>query len=290
MVRGTKERRKENTYPKGGMGVRHAQFNSFGGGGRQRVIPPHGVRQQCASSSMARTIAVTVALFAALKLSIATNTTAAFTREEVVDFSEHHFKLYFTDCARFAGLFADNFEYCDALPCFSNKSTLIQACQLTMGSKSILHSITFMPARFPSLLEPAFDHIAIKGKQTTWIPNSPINEWTSSSERVPICCDFVILEMLTRAPKTDYNTHGMELTSWKGYYNMAPGICDDAKEDKKHAITATFAPARHKLVEETKARSPALFTLSMIGTVLGLVALVITLLKNMTALASQVLV
>lgn len=164
---------------------------------------------------------------------IANDFDEGFSRDEIVNFAEYHFNLYFNDCDQFVNLFADEFEYCDGLPCHNNKTVLMDACKMTFGLKNIVHSMTYMPAAFPNPLAPSYDHVAIKGKQTVWLPDSmDPAEWVSNPNlpRVPICFDHVIEEKYKKVEKSNSNTFGIALTAWRGFYEMSQGICDGGKE------------------------------------------------------------
>ena len=85
-----------------------------------------------------------------------------------------------------------------------------------------LHDV--LPFAYPDPLAPNYNHVAIKGEQTVWLPDSmDINEWRSNPDlpKLPICFDHVITETFARAETSENDTFGIELSSWKAYYNGA---------------------------------------------------------------------
>ena len=145
-----------------------------------------------------------------------------FTADEIVPFADAHFRTYFKDCDAFIGAFAEDFEYCDEVPCHGNRKYLQGACARTIGSKNMIHSLAVLPSTFGSdnVRNPNYSKVAVRGKQTVFLVLD------ATKPAMPVCFDYVINESFKRAIVTEDNPAGIEMTSWIAFYKAAiGGVC-----------------------------------------------------------------
>ncbi len=157
--------------------------------------------------------AVTVAILSLQNTASAADTTIG--AQEATAFVQQQFANYFTNCNAFVDSFAPAFEYCDGAPCTHERATLLNACLGTQGSQNIIHSLTVVPSS-TNPFNPSYEQVAIKGKQTVFLPLDP------TQPPFPLCFDFVITEELKRVPQ---NPAAISSESWVGYYSVGFGVC-----------------------------------------------------------------